>query len=147
VAEIALALVLLTGAGLLVRSFVTLTANDVGFAAHGRVSLQLFLWDRNPQPAQRLARVDELSARFRSVPGAEAVGLVSALPFQPSQIDAHNALEIEGRPMEAAEAEAQVYTTVASPEYFRVMDVPLVEGRSFDAGDRMDGPRVALVNR
>jgi predicted permease len=147
VAEIALALVLLTGAGLLMRSFFELTANDVGFESRGRVSLQLFLWDRNPQPAQRLQRVDELSARFLTVPGVEAVGLVSAMPFHPSQIDAHNALTIEGRPTLDTEAEAQVYTTVASPEYFRIMVVPLLQGRPFAASDRMDAPRVALINR
>ena len=146
VTEIALALVLLAGAGLLIRSFWELTSNDVGFSSERRLSLQLFLWDRNSTPEKRLQRMDEIATRFRSVPGVQEVGLVSALPFHPSQIDARDALAIEGRPAPATEADAQVYTTVASPEYFHVMGIPLRRGRVFEASDRMNAPRVALIN-
>jgi len=146
VTEIALGLVLLVGAGLLVRSFGELLANDVGFAADHRASVQLFLWDGNPAPAQRIQRVEEITARFRALPGVEEVGLTTALPFHPSQIDAQGSLVIEGRPARGDERESQVFTTVASAEYFRVMGVPLRRGRAFGPRDRGETPRVALVN-
>jgi putative ABC transport system permease protein len=147
VAEIALALVLLCGAGLLVRSFARLAANDLGFQTAGRASVQMFLWDRNPTLERRLQRMEEIAARFRALPGVDAVGLVSALPFHPSQIDARGELAIEGRAVPPGATEAQVHTTIASASYFAAMDIPLRAGRTFEARDRMDAPRVAIVNQ
>jgi putative ABC transport system permease protein len=146
VTEIALALVLLVGAGLLIRSFSELIANRVGFATERRVAVQLFLWDSNPSVEKRLQRMDQITTRFREIPGVDQVGLVSALPFHPSQIAAQGQLRVEGRATPAGEMEAQVHTTIASREYFRVMAVPLERGRNFEPRDRMDAPRVALVN-
>jgi putative ABC transport system permease protein len=146
VAEVALALVLLVGAALLARSFAALLANDPGFQVESRLALQIFLWDRNPTPAARLQRVAELVDRFRALPGVEDVGVVSALPFHPSQIDARGELRIEGEATARGE-ERQTFTTVASAEYFRLMSIPLVAGRMFEERDRQDTPLVALVNQ
>jgi len=146
VGQLAAALVLLSGAGLLMRSFDRVLANDLGFETKGRASMQVFLWDRNPTAAARLQRTQEIVDGFRSIPGVEGVGLVSALPFHPSQIDAQGELEVQGR-APRPEGDPQAYTTVASPEYFAVMGIPRLAGRVFDRRDRADAPRVAVVSR
>jgi putative ABC transport system permease protein len=147
VGEIALALVLLVASGLLLRSFGRLLTNELGFDPSGRVSLQLFLWDRNPTAAARAARVAELGERFAALPGVASVGVVSALPFHPHAIDIEAAVRVEGRPAVGAEPPASAFVTVASPGYFPALDIPLVAGRLLDARDRAGGPPVALVNR
>jgi putative ABC transport system permease protein len=146
VGEIALSLVLLIGAGLLMRSFLALRANDPGFSVERRATVQTFLWDRNPTPEQRRQRAAAIAERIEALPEVESVGLVSALPFHPSQIDARGTLAIEGRPPAAPGEEMLAYTTVASPGYFPVMGIPVVAGRPLDQRDRSDAPRVALIN-
>ncbi|CAA9375065.1 MAG: Acidobacterial duplicated orphan permease (function unknown), partial [uncultured Gemmatimonadetes bacterium] len=146
VSQISLALVLLIGAGLLARSFVSLLANDPGFQTDNRAALQLFLWDRNPTKEQRLQRVDELTERFAAVPGVEKVAVVSALPFHPNQIDAQDELLVEGRAAPLPGQTTQVFTTTASPDYFGIMGIPLRRGRGFTPEDRPDAPQVALIS-
>jgi putative ABC transport system permease protein len=141
--EVALALILLIGAGLLGRSFATLRGNDLGFAPRGVAELQMFLYDNNPTPDARRHRVAEFAAAFEAMPGVERVGVVTALPFHPSQIDADDDLTVEGSP----EPPRRVHTTAASPGYFDAMRIPLRRGRPFDdRRDNADAPRVALVN-
>ncbi|MGH2779887.1 MAG: ABC transporter permease, partial [Thermoleophilaceae bacterium] len=145
VAQVALALMLLIGSGLLARSFVRLLSNDPGFAVERRATLQVFLWDRNPTAADRIRRVREIDARMEAVPGVEAAAVVSALPFHPQQIDAGDQLIVEDRPLTDGQI-PRVFTTTASPDYFQVMGIPLVRGRMFTDRDREDAPRVALIN-
>lgn len=161
--EIALALVLLIGAGLLVRSFMTLLDNDLGFATENRATFQAFLWDLNPTPQQRLQRVQSIRETFLATPGVEAVGVGTALPFHPSAIDAMSNLGVEGRPPLPLGEEQRVTTLIADPGYFQVMGIPLLAGRGFLATDRLDtfptpqqrastpappdAPRVALINQ
>lgn len=144
VTEIALALVLLVGAGLLVRSFVELLEVRLGFATAERAALQVFLWDLNPSLEERLQRAREIEESLEGTPGVEGVALVSALPFHPHQIDAQDAMVIEGRELE--DRDPRVFTTVASPDYFRVMEIPLRRGRAFTPRDRGDSPLVAIIN-
>lgn len=146
VGEIALALMLLIGAGLLVRSFADLLGNDLGFATENRASIQVFVYDDVENVTQRLQRVAEYEERMESVPGVLGVAITSALPFHPSRIDAYDRLSISGRPQRPRERE-QVLTSVASPDYFRVMDIPLISGRGFTPEDRLDAPAVAIVNQ
>jgi putative ABC transport system permease protein len=145
VSEIALAIMLLIGAGLLVRSFVDLLNNDLGFATENRASIQVFVYDDIETVVQRLQRVAEYEESIRSVPGVLEVGITSALPFHPSRIDPYDRLAISGRPQRPGEEE-QVLTTVASPEYFRLMAIPVIFGRAFTPEDRMDAPAVAIIN-
>ncbi|HVF61094.1 MAG TPA: ABC transporter permease [Thermoanaerobaculia bacterium] len=147
VTEVAFALVLLIGAGLLGRSFVRLLDNDLGFRAERRAAVQLFLWDRNPTAEQRRQRVAQLAARFSSVPDVEEVAVVSALPLHPHQIDPQDELIREDRPGPRPGESALVYTTVASPNYFRLMGIPLRGGRELGERDRSDAPAVAIVNQ
>ncbi|MEX1184547.1 MAG: ABC transporter permease [Gemmatimonadota bacterium] len=144
--QVALCVVLLVGAGLLGRSMARLLDNELGFAVDGRASLQLFLWDNAPAPQQRIERVHELMSRFAAVPGIDAVGAVSALPFHPHAITARDGLLISGEPAPAPGDEPQVLVSVATPSYFDVMAIPLRRGRSFDERDRAGSPNVAIVN-
>ncbi len=146
VGEIAMALILLIGAGLLVRSFVDILSNDPGFATGNRAALQLFLWDRNPTAEARLQRAQEIKERLAATPGVEAVGIVTSLPFHPSRINAQGRLVIEGRPEPPPGQETRVFATIASEDYFQVMGVPLKRGRPFMAEDRADAPAVAIIN-
>jgi putative ABC transport system permease protein len=136
---------LLIGAGLLVRSLLDLLGNDLGFATENRASIQVFVYDDVESVAQRLQRVAEYEERMEAVPGVLDVAITSALPFHPSRIDAYDRLSISGRPQRQGERE-QVLTSVASPDYFRVMGIPIVSGRDFTPDDRLTSPAVAIVN-
>lgn len=145
-AEIALAIVLLVGAGLLTRSFVRLLSNELGFATEQRAYLQLFVWDRNPTAEERSAIIQQLGDELAAVPGVRDVAAVSALPFHPNAISAAASVAFDDRPPVVNEPGARAFTTVATPAYFRSMGIPLRSGRSFTAADRFGAPLVAVVN-
>ena len=146
VGEVALAMVLLVGAGLLGRSFLELTSNDLGFDAHGKAAIQLFLSDQYPTAEQREQVVAELEQRLEAVPGVARAVIASALPFHPSQIDPQDQLVVEGSAIPAGDRPSSVYTLVTSPGYFGVMGIPLLRGRDFSSDDRFETARVALIN-
>ncbi|HYO99512.1 MAG TPA: ABC transporter permease [Pyrinomonadaceae bacterium] len=146
VAEIALALVLLIGAGLLLRSFVSLLRVDPGFAADKVVALQVFIWDRYATPEQRAAYAEQALEKLKTVPGVETAGITTALPFLESSADTSVPFTIEGRPAPAAGAEPTVFYSVATADYFAAVGVPLLRGRLFNQHDRMDTPAVVLIN-
>jgi putative ABC transport system permease protein len=146
VAEIALSLVLLVGAGLLLRSFFSLLQTDPGFAAERVVALQAFIWDRYPKPEQRVAYAQQALDKLRSVPGVTAAGVTTALPFLESSIDTSLPFMVEGRPAPPPGQEPTVYWTVASRDYFDAVGVRLLRGRLFNEFDKADAPPVALIN-
>ncbi len=146
VAEVALALVLLAGAGLLVRSFLTLIRVEPGFVRSNVAAFQVFAYgQRYPSNAQRVAFFDQAIERMRALPGVEAAGLVSAMPFLPANIDIRGAFRVEGRPTRPDD-DFRASLTVATREYFEAMRVPLLRGRLFSDADHADAPAVALVN-
>ncbi|MGH7573626.1 MAG: ABC transporter permease [Longimicrobiales bacterium] len=143
--EVALTLVLLIGAGLLGRSFLRLLSNDLGFEVENRAAIQVFLYDRAETAEAQMVLAREHRARLEALPGVEALAMVSALPFHPSQIDTENAFEIEGKPFPGGVV-ARAQTTIASAGYFRVMEIPLLAGRGFTDQDRNGAPDVAIIN-
>ena len=145
-AEVALALVLLVGAGLLGRSFLRLTDNDAGFVIDHRAFVQTFLWDRNPTSDERIVRMQQLLERMSAVSGVTSVAAVSALPFHPHQIDAQRRAVFEHRAVNAPDREAAIFTTVATPQYFEVAGMRMRAGRAFTNEDRAHTERVAIVN-
>lgn len=145
ISEVALALVLMIGAGLLMRSFIRLVQNDLGFDPKNRASLQAFLWDRNPAREQLLQTAMRIEETLRATPGVLDAGIVSALPFHPHAIDAQTKLLIDERPVPETERPA-VYTTIVSPGYFRTLGIALKGGRGFNERDRGDAPRVVIIN-
>ncbi|MBI3886373.1 MAG: ABC transporter permease [Opitutae bacterium] len=145
VAELALALMLLSGAGLLLRSFLRLSAASPGFdpqhALWVGVDLPRAKYDT---PAKQKAVTESLLARLRAVPGVTAVGVTHVMPF--SGGDYTLSLEIEGRPVPPAELPSTTYFSV-SPGYFQAMGIPLLRGRDFTAQDRADTPHVAIISQ
>jgi putative ABC transport system permease protein len=146
IVEVAAALVLALGAGLLVRSFVLIQRVDPGFSPGNVAALQLFATPRIDTPQKRIVFFDQALDRMRALPGVVAAGGVSAMPFGEAQIAMRSALAINGRPA-APGQESQIFTTTVAGDYFRAMGVPLLKGRVFDAADTAASRQVALVSR
>ncbi len=144
VAEIAMSLVLLVGAGLLMRSFVRLLSVDPGFAADRVAALEVHVWGKYRTPEQRRAFFDDTLSRIAALPGVEAAGAASSLPF--IQMDSSAPLTIEGRPAPAPGEEPSAYYITATADYFRAMNVPVREGRTFAPTDSEEARTVAVVN-
>jgi putative ABC transport system permease protein len=144
IAEIAIALVLVSGAGLLLRSFHKLTTQPVGFTAAGLVTANItFSAPRYGDVATRTRLYDALEEQARSLPGVRAVALTTDLPVGGSPIF-HN-LAFDGRVMGPG-TEPEVYYRGINAGYFDAFGIPVRAGRRFTAGDRADAPRVAIVN-
>jgi putative ABC transport system permease protein len=145
-AEVALAVVLLTAAGLLLRSFDRLLAVDPGFSARNVVALQVFAYDRNTTPDKLRTFFGTTLDRLRQLPGVEAVGAASAMPFAVANLDIKSGFEVVGREQQPAAEQKQVYVTIATAGYFRAMSIPLREGRFLEDADGVKAARVALVS-
>jgi putative ABC transport system permease protein len=145
IAEVALALLLLTDAGLLLRSFATLLETTPGFNPDRVVALQVFAWDRHTTPEKRTAFIQQVQDRMRTVPQVESVGAVSAMPFIEANINMETALLVEGRPVVQGE-EASAYLTIATPGYFPTMSIRVQDGRVFDEHDAERRAPVAVVS-
>jgi putative ABC transport system permease protein len=143
VAEIALALVLLTGAGLLIRTGIALDTVDPGFDSRNvlaaRVSLPLAGY-QEPEKVQRAFL--SFAERLEHAPGILAAGLVSAAPLEGG---GSNGLVPEGRPLESASAINSMLRLV-TPDYVRTMRITLRRGRTFTAEDRAGAPLVMVIN-
>jgi putative ABC transport system permease protein len=146
VSEIALALTLLIGAGLLVRSFVRLLQVDPGFATSKAISLEVHVWGSSRTPQQRAAFFDQTLARIAGLPGVEAAGAVSALPFHDNSIDINGTFTIEGRPSPPRGQEPSAFLTCVTTDYFMAMGIPLRRGRFFTSFDRDGAQPVALIS-
>ena len=145
VAEMALALVLLAGSGLLLRSFATLMRVDPGFAIDRGLTIELQL-GRNITPAQMIAFASDAQARIASIPGVRQAGLTTALPFHDNQILLPTAITIADRVVPPGQ-EPTAYQIAVTPEYLGALGVPLIAGRGLTSFDGPDAPPVALVNR
>lgn len=143
VSEIALALTLLIGAGLLVRSFVRILQVDPGFSAANALSLEVHVWGSRRTAQQRAAFFEETIDRIAVLPGVEAAGAVSALPFHDNSIDINGTFSVEGRPATAQEPTS--FLTVTTGDYFTAMAIPLRSGRLFTRSDREGSQPVALI--
>jgi putative ABC transport system permease protein len=145
-AEVAFALVLLTGAGLLIRSFQRLTSVDPGFSPRNVVVVQVFAYDRNPTPERVRAFFNATLERLRALPGVQAVGAVSAMPFTSANIDIKSTLDIVGRPAANEREQRGTYVTIAAPGYFDAMSIPLRAGRLLSETDTERAPIVAVIS-
>jgi putative ABC transport system permease protein len=144
VAEVALALVLLVGAGLLLRSFHALTQQDVGFDTEHLTTANITFSARRYFDIQTRTRLFEAyEEAVREMPGVAGVALTTDIPIGGSPIF-HN-LAFEGRPM-APGTEPEVYYRGISTDYFDVLRIPLLRGRTFTPLDRAGAPLVAVVN-
>jgi predicted permease len=147
VAEIALAVMLTIGAGLLIRSFQNLTSVDAGFTAEERITFGLVLPPASyPDSVRRVQFFDELGRRLQALPGVEGVAAMQGLPpFR--QVNA-NDIDIEGyqpTPDSNLPAENVDYFQTATAGYFRTMGIAMAEGRGFEESDA-GGPAVVVIN-
>jgi putative ABC transport system permease protein len=150
VAETALALILLAGAGLLMRTFAGLTAISPGFHPDNVLTARLSLpfW-KYPTAERSRAFVDELLEKVGAGPDVDAAGLVACLPYGGFMMT--GTLEVEGTPAPQASAGDSAADSVAvnyaAGDYFRAMGIPILEGRAIGRGDRAGRPGVAVVNQ
>jgi predicted permease len=145
VAEVALAVVLLTGAGLFVRSLVALSRVDPGFRPDRVVTFRVTLTGEAYEEASEVRRrVDALQERLRALPGVQAVALASVLPL--SGRGSMNDFAVEGQPPPPPDVNQEIAVASVTPGYFEAIGVPLVRGRALADSDRDEAPRVALIN-
>lgn len=142
VGEMAMALVLLTAAGLLIRSFLSLERVHPGFDPHHVLSVRL---DSPPHVshARQFAFFSQILQRVRDLPGVRSASGIFGLPF--SEVNANTGFAIEGRPVAEGNRPVTNYMAVA-PNYFRTLGIPLRDGRDFTAHDNLNAPPVAIIN-
>ena len=146
VAEIALALVLLAGAGLLTNSFVRLLRVPLGFNPKNLLTLQLFLpaGSESASDTRSIHTIATVLERVRAVPGVQAAGIVNSLP---SAGGVSTDFSIVGRPPVKPGDEPSAFIRVIDPAYVRTMQVPLLRGREFSERDSASAPKVMLINQ
>jgi predicted permease len=144
VTELALAVMLVTGAGLLIKSLWRLQHVDAGINPERVLTMQFSL---RGQRYREERAVSEFAERFLSqtqtLPGVHAVAISNSLP--PNETDFSSGFVLEGQAASASSTQI-AYFTMVSPDYFRVLGIPLKSGRVFSATDSPDAPRVALIN-
>lgn len=146
--EISLALVLLSGAGLLIESFRNLMQGDLGFRADHMITSQVFLpSNKYPRddPQKRLGFIDGVLERARALPGAKSAAVVSFLPL--GGFSAPTSLTAEGSPQAASSRGPLADQLVVTPGYFGTMEIPLLRGRDFTPSDREGSDRVVVISK
>ena len=145
VGQIALTIVLLVGAGLMIRSFLITQQFDIGVNTENLVTVQLTLPNaRYPQPADRVAFQERLTERLDAVPGVDSLTIVSNPPAGGAQM---LTLKIDGREMvDANNRLPTVYRLVVVPDYFQSLDLPIRRGRGFGEADGTPGAEAVIVN-
>jgi putative ABC transport system permease protein len=146
VAEIAVALVLLAGAGLMLQSFRALSRVDVGIDTRNLLTFDVFLGGgRARSPEQQVQFYDDALAVIAALPGVTSTGAAVTLPIGGDDFAA--SFNAEGRPVPAPGQEPRAGYQVVTPGYFRTMGIPVVAGRDFHSSDTRDAAPVAIVNQ
>ena len=144
--QIALALTLLVGAGLYLRSFSRLQAVDAGFSAEQVLTIRLALPRRTYSSAAAIAQFhDTVVEKMKADAGASAAALITVLPLSGAR--STNTFTIRGRPPARPGENPIANYRVVGREYFTVMQIPILEGRGFTPHDHAKAPPVAIINR
>jgi len=147
VAEIALSIVLLVGAGLLIRSFARVLQQDPGFRPAGLLSVSIFLpSNRYPDDPQQIRFFEDLLDRLRQLPGVTAAGGVTTLPMSSVGVDHDMPFAVAGTASDTADPRPEADFRITTDDYFRTMGVPLLAGRTFTSHDHAKGKPVVIVN-
>jgi predicted permease len=145
VAEVALSIMLLLGAGLLLRSFAQLTSVDLGFDAQHVSTFTIGLPNaKYATPDSHVLALNTIADRLRGVPGVKSVGQIVGLPL--GDMNFRTTVERKDKPKPAPGKELVATIRVADPGYFKTMSIPVIKGRDFTDADRHDGAQVALVS-
>ena len=144
-AQVALVVVLLTGAGLLIRSFLELQRVDLGFRPDNLLTMRVALPGAKYPPPSRVRFYTGLLDQMRAAPGVQSVGAISSI-FLSNTPNSTN-FTIEGRPRTPDIDNTEVPLDAVTPDYFRTMGIALVRGRTFTADDGRDStPPVVIIN-
>jgi predicted permease len=144
-AEVALALVLLIGAGLMVRSIISIYGVDLGLNSKNVLTMRLDLpLTRYPKAEQRLSFYKEVLRRIQALPGVVAVAGTSQIPFTGGEVAG---FVIEGKPLPDSVSKWPIaYYHVTTADYFQTLKIPLMKGREFSEQDDKDAPGAVIIN-
>jgi len=151
VAQVAVSVILLAGAGLLIRSFMRLAEVNPGFRPDRLLTLRISAGFPRYNGSNIRDLGDRILARMKTVPGVESSALASGFPFSPVGLvngPQANSFDIEDRPLSKGEAQPNVDIRVTTANYFDTLRQPVVKGRGFTAhDDDRDAPSVAIINQ
>jgi putative ABC transport system permease protein len=143
--EIALAVVLLVGAGLMMKSLFRLLQANVGFDPQNVLTMSIVLpAAKYTDPNRQVAFFDQLKERVRSLPGVSGVGTVNILPLQPGNT---TRFSVEGDPVPPPGQETESNIRTVNETYFQTLGVPLLAGRMFDEHDMANSPPVVIIGK
>ncbi|HEY2469928.1 MAG TPA: ABC transporter permease [Terracidiphilus sp.] len=143
--EVALSIVLLIGAGLMLRSLWSLQAIDPGFNPHNVLTLALEISQHQfDSPSQQSQFLGEALRRVRTLPGVEAAGAVDDLPLAGGS---NQPVAVEGQPVVPMSEQPEVSVRVVTPGYMQAMHIPLLEGRDIQESDAADSAPVAVISK
>jgi putative ABC transport system permease protein len=146
VSEVALAVMLLIGSGLMLKSFLRLTDVNPGFNPDNLLTMSVALQFVHYQdPAKQIAFFDQALERIRALPGVVAAGACTSLP--PNIIQQSTGFEIEGRPNNRNSPPPSALYMPATPGYLEALKIPLVKGRTIDASDNSQSTGVVVINQ
>jgi predicted permease len=145
-AQVAFALILLLGAGLLLSSFRQVMAIDVGFDPAGTITGRVYAPDTRYEGIGEIAQfTDAVLERARALPGIEVAAVGSTVPFTGSM--SSSVIFAEGYLMQEGESVLSPANTAVSSGYFDALGIPIVQGRAFDDRDTADGERVIIIDQ
>ena len=143
ISEVALTLVLLVGAGLLVKSFWRLSQVDPGFNAENVLAMQVSISARPEEGPKVDGFLDEVQSRVQTLPGVQSVSVSNGLPFEGANFPP---FVIDGQPAPAPGQEPTGLLYIVSADYFKTMGIRLVRGRLFSSQDTRESPQVVLID-
>lgn len=146
VAEVALSLILLIGAGLMIRSLHHLQSVAPGFDSHGVLTMTAAVSrSKFPEPQQQIQFFDQALQRVRSLPGVESAGVIDDVPLDNG--GSHQPIQIEGQPVVSLAEQPEVDVRLTSPGYMRSMRIPVLRGRDFNEQDVVGRPSSILISQ
>jgi putative ABC transport system permease protein len=145
IGEVALSLMLLVGAGLLIKSFLRLQEVRPGFNAHNVLIANVALPGAKYKDQQFVEFFRQLKERLEAAPGVQAVGGNVNLPLNASGYGIGRGFIPEGRPLTVDESFDAMFSTITG-DYFRALEIPLIAGRTFELRDNADAPKAVIIN-
>ncbi|HEY6186737.1 MAG TPA: ABC transporter permease [Pyrinomonadaceae bacterium] len=144
VSEVALSLLLLVGAGLLIKSFLNLSQSDVGFDPDNVLTMRVALPEARYKENEKIVNFyQQLLQRVQTLPGVESAGLTRGLPMSGG---IESGITIEGQEVANVKDTIVAVNLSVSPDYFRAMGIPLIKGRYFTEQDKTGAPDVVLID-
>jgi len=146
VSEVALSLMLLIGAGLMIRSFSRLRGLRPGFDSHNVLTMTVSL-PRNkfPLPEQQISFFEQVLERVRALPGVESAGVIDDIPL--SGNGSHQPIALEGRPVVPMSEQPEVDVRLVTVGYLSALRIPVLRGRDFSAADVAGRPAAVLISQ